>query len=102
MFTRQVYKNIMINRVIIVDKARKQLNRSPRHIVAKLMSWVDSVENEGLEFVRRIPGFHDEPLKGKLRGERSIRLTRSYRAVYRIVRNKIEFVSIEEVSKHDY
>lgn len=66
------------------------------------MAWVASVENEGIEFVRRIPGFHDEPLKGKRQGERSIRLSRSYRAIYQIVRDKIEFVSIEEVSKHDY
>jgi len=92
----------MINRVIISARARKQVRHTPRHVVTKLMAWVASVENEGIEFVRRIPGFHDEPLKGKRQGERSIRLSRSYRAIYQIVRDKIEFVSIEEVSKHDY
>jgi proteic killer suppression protein len=57
----------------------------------------------GLEEVRKIPGFHDEPLVGRRRGMRSIRLSRAYRAMYRLVRDgNIELVSIEEVSKHDY
>ena len=62
-----------------------------------------SVEAIGLEEVRKVPGFHDEPLKGDRKGQRSIRLNRAYRAIY--VANKggtVEFVSVEEVNKHDY
>jgi len=64
---------------------------------------VDAVERDGLHEVRKIPGYHDEPLKGKRQGQRSIRLSRAYRAIY-AVRNEgpAEFVSIEEVSKHEY
>jgi hypothetical protein len=35
-------------------------------------------------------------------GQRSIRLSRSYRAIYEIKKNVVEFVSVEEISKHDY
>ena len=66
------------------------------------MAWVDDVENRGVEEVRKTPGYHDERLKGKRKGERSIRLSKSYRAVYKIKRDSIEFVSVEEVSKHEY
>jgi toxin HigB-1 len=46
-------------------------------------------------------------LKGARAGQRSIRLSRAYRPIY-IIDNDIidndgaEFVSVEEVNKHDY
>jgi proteic killer suppression protein len=75
----------------------------PRHIVENLAAWVDDVETRGLEKVRKVPGYHDEPLHGERRGQRSIRLSRSYRGIY-VVKGQgaAEFVSIEEVSKHAY
>ena len=61
------------------------------------------VETQSLEEARKIPGFHDEPLSGRRRGQRSIRLSRSYRAIYEIRDDGTsELVSVEEVSKHDY
>jgi toxin HigB-1 len=84
-------------------KAKKQLPTLPAHILNKLETWVRAVELDGLESVRTIPGYHDEPLKGKRQGERSVRLSRAYRAIYEIKSDdSIEFVSIEEVSKHEY
>ena len=57
----------------------------------------------GLEQTRKQPGFHDEPLKGRRKGQRSVRLSRAYRAVYEFRRDgSVEFISVEEVSKHDY
>jgi proteic killer suppression protein len=93
----------MIDRVELSKLARKQLKRLPRHIVENLASWVDDVETRGLEEVRKIPGYHDEPLRGDRQGQRSIRLSQAYRAIY-VVRadGGIEFVSVEEVSKHEY
>lgn len=83
--------------------ARKQLKKMPRHIVENLASWVDDVETRGLEEVRKIPGYHDEPLHGDRQCQRSIRLSRAYRAIYVVKdESEIEFVSVEEVSKHDY
>ncbi len=42
----------------------------------------------GLSEVRKVPGYHDEPLKGQRKGQRSIRLSRSYRAIYVIEEEK--------------
>jgi proteic killer suppression protein len=67
------------------------------------MSWVNAVGHDGLSQVRKIPGYHDEPLHGNRKGQRSIRLSKSYRAIYIIDKNgKTEIVEIIEVSKHDY
>jgi len=93
----------VIYAVIISRTAEKQLRKVPLHIAEKLRIWVEGVEEEGLENMRKIPGFHDEALKGKRKGQRSIRLSRAYRAVYEIsTDDSIEFVSIEEVSRHEY
>ena len=89
--------------VVIAGPARKQLRKVPRHVVSKLMLWVDAVETSGLEQVRRVPGFHDEPVRGPRQGQRSIRLSRSYRAFYVVDEDDaVEFVRIEEVNKHVY
>ena len=83
--------------------AKKQIRSLPRHIVEKLSAWVFDVENRGIAEVRKSPGFHDEPLKGKRQGQRSIRLNIAYRAIYRIGRRgNLELVVIEEVNKHEY
>jgi proteic killer suppression protein len=92
----------MIFRVEISRLAEKQLRKLPRHIVDNLLIWVAAVEHDGLEAVRKVPGYHDEPLKGDRTGQRSIRLSRAYRAIYEIKRDTARFVSVEEVSKHDY
>ena len=92
----------VIQRVALRTLARKQLRRMPRHIVENLTAWVDDVETRGLEAVRKVPGYHDEPLQGDRQGQRAIRLRRAYRAMY-VVKEDEEgtFVSIEAVSKHD-
>ncbi len=93
----------VIDRVVLSRLARRQLAKSPRHIAQKLLAWIDQVESEGLEETRKTPGFHDEVLRGQRSGQRSIRLSRSYRAIYVLKEDgELEFVSVEEVSKHDY
>jgi proteic killer suppression protein len=92
----------MIFRVEITRHAEKQLRKLPRYIVDNLLIWVAAVEHDGLEEVRKGPGYHDEPLKGDRRGQRSIRLSRGYRAIYEIRQDTARFVSVEEVSKHAY
>jgi hypothetical protein len=47
-------------------------------------------------------GKYDKTLKGKLEGYRCIRLNRSYRAYYRIIHDRIVFVYVERVDKHEY
>jgi proteic killer suppression protein len=93
----------MISGVLIAERARRQLRRAPGHIVSKLMAWIEAVEEDGLEATRRVLGFHDESLKGKRRGQRSIRLSRQWRAIYEIRTNGgAQLVSVEEVTPHVY
>lgn len=92
----------MIRRVEISKLAVKQLRKLPRHIVDNLAIWVAAVEHDGLEEVGKVRSYHDEPLKGDRAGQRSIRLSRSYRAIYEIKQDTARFVSVEEVSKHEY
>ena len=48
---------------------------------------VGAVATFGLEEIRKIPGYHDEPLRGDRKGQRSIRLSRLWRAIYRIAQD---------------
>lgn len=92
-----------IYQVQLSKKAREGLKKIPAYITYKLQLWIDGVKERGLSEIRKTPGFHDEPLKGKRQGQRSIRLNKAYRAIYQInLDGSIEFVEIIEVNKHDY
>jgi proteic killer suppression protein len=94
---------VAIRYVELSRNAQKQIRRLPVHITEKLQAWVHAVSLYSLEEVRKTPGYHDEALKGQRSGQRSIRLSRGYRAIYIIKKNdSIEFVSVEEVNLHDY
>jgi proteic killer suppression protein len=93
----------MIQTVKISEFALKQLRRLPEHIVDKFYLWKRSVEDIGLNTVRKIPGYHDEVLHGQRKGQRSIRLSKAYRAIYEIrTDGSVRFVAIIEVNKHEY
>lgn len=86
-----------------LEKVGKSLKKLPRHIKVKLLAWAKDVEHYGLPDVRKVPGYHDEPLQGKRKGQRSIRLSKSYRAIYAISEDGIvTLVTVEEVNKHEY
>jgi toxin HigB-1 len=92
-----------IYKVILSTKAKRDLLKVPKYIIKKLSYWIDEVGNEGLSTVRKIPGYHDEPLKGTRVGQRSIRLNRSYRAIYEVDQSDvIHFIAVLEVNKHEY
>ncbi len=93
----------MIKAVKLSKRAKKCILKVPDFIALKLAGWIEAVENDGLEEVRKIPGFHDEPLKGDRKGQRSIRLSRSYRAIYEIKKHgSAELIEVYEVNKHEY
>ncbi len=105
MYTYLVYNIFMskIYNVILSSKAEKQIKKLPSYIVIKLMSWVDAVVNDGISAVRKVTGYHDEHLLGQRAGQRSIRLSKSYRAIYiEMSDNKLKFIEIIEVNKHEY
>jgi len=92
-----------IHIVEISPQAKKALRKVPSYILDKFEGWVKAVENEGLSQIQRIPGYHDESLKGKRSGQRSIRLNKAYRAIYILKnRSEVEFLYVEEVNKHEY
>ena len=92
----------MIRRVELSRRALKDLARVPRHVREKLQEWVEGVKQLGLEEMRKVRGYHDEPLKGPRTGQRSIRLSLAYRAIYVVTGDAVEFVRVEEVNKHAY
>ncbi len=93
----------ILNRVILTSGARKDLRKLPKHVFRKFEFWVKQVTIDGIRNVRKISGFHDEPLQGDRKGQRSIRLSKSYRAIYRVIEGKsIELIQVEEINKHEY
>lgn len=88
--------------VNLTAKAKKDLKKIPDYIELKFYSWVKDVEEFGIVEIRKIPGFHDEPLRGKRKGQRSIRLSKAYRAIYELVNDSPQIVEVQEVNKHKY
>lgn len=94
---------MMITTVTITKSALKDLRRTPIYIQEKFRAWLEAVNKSGLIETRKRPGWHDEPLHGNRKGQRSIRLNKQWRAIYLIKENSmIEFVEIIEVTPHDY
>ena len=91
-----------INDVKLSRLTLRQLKKVPIYIALKLEAWIDDVGTRGLSEVKKIPGYHDEPLKGKRAGQRSIRLNKAYRAIYELKKGNILFVEVLEVNKHEY
>ena len=84
-------------------KASKDLKKVPLPISIKLQAWIEAIGHRGLSEISKIPGYHDEPLKGNRKGQRSIRLNIAYRAIYLIDKSgAINFIEIQEVHKHEY
>ena len=94
---------MLIRAVRMSRRAQRDLRCAPPHVRRKLKTWIEGVNKDGLEDVRKMRGFHDEPLKGKRKGQRSIRLSRSYRAIYSVLSDgTLWFAQLEEVTKHGY
>lgn len=89
--------------VELSEQAKNELRKLPLPIVFKLQAWIHGVKEHGLRKMKRVSGFHDEPLQGRRKGQRSIRLNKAYRAFYVINRHGIvEFIEVIEVNKHEY
>jgi proteic killer suppression protein len=80
----------------------RQLARLPGQIVEKFHAWVVAVTVAGIRQVRVRPGLHDEPLKGEWFGARSVRLSRSYRVIYREHSSGTMVIEVIGVNKHGY
>lgn len=90
-------------RVVVTRFAEKQISKVPNYISEALYIWVETVELSGIAETRKLKGYHDEPLKGYRKGQRSVRLNRSYRAIYIEDENAdLILVTVIEVNKHEY
>jgi toxin HigB-1 len=92
----------MIAQVIFTATASKQMRRAPHYITDKLLNWAKEVEVFGMPAVRKHKGYHDEPLKGPRLGQRSIRLSKQWRAIYCEKDNRAILIYVLEVTPHDY
>jgi proteic killer suppression protein len=88
--------------VIITRTARKGLAKAPHHIQDKLKIWMLTVQQFGVVTARKLPSYHDEPLKGERQGQRSIRLNKQWRAIYTEDDNQQITLTLLEVTPHDY
>ena len=91
-----------MTQVTLKKSVETELKRLPKYIATKFLLWVSMVEEMGLREVRTIKSYHDEPLKGKRFGQRSIRLNRAYRAIYRVIEAQVEIIEVVEVNNHEY
>jgi proteic killer suppression protein len=93
------YTNNM-QKVVFSNNVVKQLPKIPKPIVLKAFSWVKEVETKGLQEIRLIKGKHDEPLQGKRKGQRSVRLNKQWRLIYSEIDCTV--IEIQEITPHDY
>lgn len=84
-----------------LPKIKKDLKKLPVHVIEKLKMWAKIVNNYGIAEARLCKGYHDEPLQGERKGQRSIRLSKAYRAIYVEEKHAIK-ITVIEVNKHDY
>lgn len=91
-------------KIELAKQAQRDLKTLPDFIEDRFHRWVLDVSEVGLNKVRKIPGWHDEPLNGKRKGQRSIRLNKAYRAIYREdkVSQLLIIVEVLEINKHRY
>jgi proteic killer suppression protein len=94
--------SVVVKTSVLVSKsAEKQLRKIPSHIKESLRNWVATVERIGIREARKLSGFHDEPLHGDRKGQRSVRLNKAYRAIYIETIQGLQLLVIE-VNKHEY
>jgi toxin HigB-1 len=93
----------MEDMIDISKKAQKDLRTIPKHIVKNFQRWALLVEDIGIVEVRKIKGYHCEPLSGNRAGQRSVRLSKSYRLFYTEEPDgEINVIAILEINKHEY
>ncbi len=92
----------LVTKVTWKRSVDRQLDKVPTAIAEKFQIWVALVNESGIQSVRKCRGFHDEPLKGQRKGQRSMRLNRAYRAIYiELETGALELIEVLEVNKHD-
>lgn len=79
----------------------KICRKLPLEIVKKYELWKDIVFRHGPKKLKEFPGFNDEALQGKRKGEHSSRLSLQYRIIY-AVELDIFTVFVLKITLHKY
>jgi mRNA-degrading endonuclease RelE of RelBE toxin-antitoxin system len=79
----------------------KTVRRLPPWIAKEYEVWKDLIFRHGPEILRQYPGYHDEPLRGDRKGQRSSRLSRQYRVIYFVERQSVT-IYVLEITPHHY
>jgi proteic killer suppression protein len=100
-----IYTETVELKITIHKKAFQALKKAPPPVQRKAFEWVQLIQAKGLAATRQLPGFHDEPLSGKLQGQRSIRLNKQWRLFYTEqleAEKTVLHITIIEVNAHEY
>ncbi len=84
---------------VILDRVNKKLRYIPPHMLVRLQHWIKQLKLIGIEELRKHPGYRDKLLKGERKGQRCIRLSKSWRVFYIEENDKI---IILEINHHEY
>ena len=76
-------------------------NKLPLSIQKKYEFWKNIIQLNGLEGLQQFPGFHDEKLVGKRKGERSSRLNLKYRVIY-TAEKEVFHIYVIDITPHKY
>ncbi len=87
--------------VRIEKKAEKQLDKAPGEIQEAFELWLQRVEQDGPNALRKVNGYWDHALKGEWEGARASSLNQQWRVIYVIQAKEIK-VLVLRVSPHDY
>ena len=79
----------------------KVIAKLPLQVVKKYELWKDIVFRHGPDKLQEFPGFHDEKLKGKFKGQRSSRLNIQYRVIYSIEKGVVS-IYVVDITPHKY
>jgi addiction module RelE/StbE family toxin len=79
----------------------RKLPHIPVEVLKRYEKWKDIVTISGPEGLRQIKGFHDEALRGEWKGNRSSRLGKQYRVIYKIANQQL-YVQVINLTAHDY
>lgn len=83
--------------------AVKDIKKAPVEVVKRYDVWAQIVTRSGVNALRNFSGFHDEALKGKLKGMRSSRLGIQWRVIYSVdIDDVVTVVTVERVTPHEY
>jgi len=77
----------------------KNIKKAPLQVRKKYELWKEIIHRHGPDKLKEFPGFNDENLKGKRKGQRSSRLNLQYRVIYEVEKEEI-LVYVVEITPH--